>query len=42
MKSIHGGKTKKDKIDSYKIAMLIKGGNFSIAYPYPAKIPATD
>ncbi len=37
MKAIHGGKTKNDKIDSYKIAMLLKGGNFPTAYPYPAK-----
>ena len=28
MKAIHGGKTKNDKSDSYKIAMLLKGGNF--------------
>jgi transposase len=35
MKAIHGGKTKNDKIDSYKIALLIKGGNFPTAYPYP-------
>lgn len=41
MKAIHGGKTKNDKIDSYKIAMLIKGGNFPVAYPYPAKMRAT-
>jgi len=41
MKAIHGGKTKNDKIDSYKIAALLKGGNFSIAYPYPAKMRAT-
>ncbi|MFA4917455.1 MAG: transposase [Syntrophales bacterium] len=41
MKAIHGGKTKNDKIDSYKIATLIKGGNFPVAYPYPAKTRAT-
>jgi transposase len=41
MKAIHGGKTKNDKIDSYKIALLIKGGNFPIAYPYPAEMRAT-
>lgn len=41
MKAIHGGKTKNDKIDSYKIAMLLKGGNFPTAYPYPAKWRAT-
>ena len=31
MKSIHGGKTKNDKIDSYKIAALLRGGNFPIS-----------
>jgi transposase len=41
MKAIHGGKTKNDKIDSYKIALLIKGGNFPTAYPYPTKWRAT-
>ncbi len=41
MKSIHGSKTKNDKIDSYKIAALIRGGNFPVAYPYPAKMRAT-
>lgn len=40
MKAIHGGKTKNDKIDSFKIASLIRGGNFPIAYPYPAKMRA--
>ncbi len=28
MKAIHGGKAKNDKIDSYKIASLMRGGNF--------------
>ena len=41
MKAIHGGKTKNDKIDSYKLASLLKGGNFPIAYAYPAKWRAT-
>jgi transposase len=41
MKAIHGGKTKNDKVDSYKIAALLKGGNFPIAYTYPAKMRAT-
>ena len=31
MKAIHGGKTKNDKIDSFKIAKLLKGGNFPLA-----------
>ena len=41
MKAIHGGKTKNDKIDSYKLATLLKGGSFPIAYAYPAKWRAT-
>lgn len=35
MKAIHGGKTKNDKQDSMKIAMLLRGGNFPQAYAYP-------
>lgn len=38
MKSIHGGKTKSDKIDSEKIARLIRGGNFPLAYTYPEEL----
>ena len=41
MRAIHGGKTKNDKIDSYKIASLLKGGNFPVAYSYPAEWRAT-
>jgi transposase len=41
MKAIPGGKTKNNKIDSYKIAKLLIGGNMPIAYPYPAKMRAT-
>jgi len=41
MKAIHGGKAKNDKIDSYKIAKLIRGGNFPLAYAYPAAMRAT-
>jgi transposase len=40
MKSIHGCKTKFDKIDSEKIARLIRGGNFPMAYVYPPEIRA--
>ena len=32
MKSIHGGKAKNDRIDSEKIARLLKGGMFPLAY----------
>lgn len=41
MKAIHGGKAKNDKIDSYKIANLIRGGNFPLAYVYPKEMRAT-
>lgn len=41
MKSIHGGKTKSDKIDSEKIANLLRGGLFPTAYAYPKKKRAT-
>ena len=32
MKAIHGGKAKNDKIDSHKIAGLMRGGMFPLAY----------
>jgi transposase len=35
MKAIHGGKTKSDKIDSEKIANMLRGGMFPLAYAYP-------
>jgi len=41
MKAIHGGKAKNDRIDSYKIAKLIRGGNFPLAYNYPKEMRAT-
>ena len=41
MKAIHGGKAKNDRIDSYKIAKLMKGGNFPLAYVYPKEMRAT-
>ena len=34
MKAIHGGKTKSDKIDSHKIALLLRGGMMPMAYAY--------
>ncbi|KGJ96026.1 IS110 family transposase, partial [Thalassotalea sp. ND16A] len=40
MKAIHGGKAKNDKIDSYKIVSLMRGGNFPLAYTYPSKMRA--
>jgi len=41
MKAIHGGKAKNDKIDSFKIAALLRGGNFPLAYAYPHEMRAT-
>jgi transposase len=41
MKAIHGGKAKHDKIDSQKIAALLRGGMLPQAYVYPAKMRAT-
>lgn len=38
MKAIHGGKTKNGKLDSEKIARLMRGGNFPLAYVYPAEL----
>jgi transposase len=35
MKAIHGGKAKNDRIDANKIARLLRGGNFPLAYLYP-------
>jgi len=41
MKAISGGKAKNDKIDAHKIATLLRGGSFPIAYVYPPKMRAT-
>jgi transposase len=41
MKAIHGGKAKNDKIDSHKIAGLLRGGLLPQAYVYPAAMRAT-
>lgn len=41
MKAIHGGKTKNDKIDAYKIAVLLRGGTLPQAYVYPKRMRAT-
>ena len=35
LKAIHGGKTKSDRIDSEKLALLLRGGNFPTSYVYP-------
>ncbi len=41
MKAIHGGKTKNDKIDSQKIAGLLRGGLLPLAYAYPQAMRST-
>jgi transposase len=41
LKAIHGGKTKSDRIDSEKLAMLLRGGNFPVSYVYPADLRNT-
>jgi transposase len=41
MKAIHGGKAKNDKIDAYKIAVLLRGGMLPQAYAYPKAMRAT-
>jgi transposase len=41
MKAIHGAKAKNDRIDSLKIASLLRGGNFPIAYVYPRTMRST-
>ncbi len=41
LKAIHGAKVKNDKVDSEKLALLLRGGTFATAYAYPAKLRAT-
>jgi transposase len=41
MKAIHGGTAKNDKIDSRKIAVLLRGGMIPQAYVYPKKMRST-
>ncbi len=41
MKAIHGAKAKNDRIDSEKIARLLKAGMLPQAYAYPARMRAT-
>ena len=35
MKHIHQGKSKSDKIDAGKLAAMLRGGLFPLAYAYP-------
>jgi len=41
MRAIHGAKAKNDRIDSEKIATLLRGGVMPMAYVYPARMRAT-
>ena len=41
MKAIHGGKTKNDKLDAEKIALLLRSGMLPQAYVYPQEKRAT-
>ena len=41
MKSIHGGKTKTDRIDCRKIADLMRTNYFPLAYAYPQEMRGT-
>jgi transposase len=41
MKAIHGGKAKNDRIDSLKIATLLRGGMLPQAYVYPPEMRST-
>ena len=41
MKAIHGGKSKNDRIDSEKIASLLKAGMLPMAYVYPKQMRST-
>ena len=41
MKAIHGGKAKNDRIDSLKIATLLRGGMLPQAYVYPSEMRST-
>ena len=41
MRAIHGGKAKNDKIDSLKIALLMRSGMFPLAYVYPRALRGT-
>jgi transposase len=41
MKAIHGAKTKNDKIDSHKIALLLRAGMIPMAYVYPQEMRST-
>jgi transposase len=41
MRAIHGAKAKNDRIDAFKIASLLRGGNMPESYVYPAEMRST-
>ena len=41
LRAIHGGKSKNDRIDSGKLARLMRGGTFPLSYVYPAEMRST-
>lgn len=41
MKAIHGAKAKNDKIDSNKLAVMLRGGVFPMSFSYPKEMRAT-
>lgn len=41
MRAIHGAKAKNDRIDAFKVASLLRGGNMPVSYVYPAAMRAT-
>jgi transposase len=41
MRAIHGAKVKNDRVDSRKIAALLRSGMFPMAYVYPREMRAT-
>ena len=41
LKAIHGGKAKNDKLDSEKLARLLRGGAFPMSYVYPREMRST-
>jgi len=41
MRAIHGAKAKNDRIDAFKIASLLRGGNMPTSYVYPAGMRAS-
>jgi transposase len=41
LKAIHGGKAKTDRIDAEKLARVLRGGTFPLAYVYPTGMRET-